>query len=160
MQVSNAKRSMKIQHGSCSPGDDLYIMMQQSKTGENYVRDIKASPDPAIIIANDRQLDDLVRFCCARATGMESSILTVDPTFCLEDFECTPTTYRHMLLVSRRYETPPILVGPTMIHYKKNFSSFLFFTTSLLTLRRNLESLKCFGTDGEKALVDAFQHNF
>lgn len=101
-----------------------------------------------------------MRFCCTTNAGKEVSILTVDPTFCLGAFECTPTTYRHLPLVSQRHDAPPIFVGPKMIHCRKNFSSFLFFTSFLLAIRRNLESLKCFGTDGEKALVDAFLHNF
>lgn len=79
MQVSNAKRSTKLH--SPYGGDNLYVMMQQSKTGDSYVGDIKASPDPAIVIANNKQLDDLLRFCCTTNAGKEVSILTVDPTF-------------------------------------------------------------------------------
>ncbi len=156
MQVSNAKRAIKFQG---SQGDELYVMMQQSKAGDGFVRDIKISPDPAIVVARDRQLDDLVRFC-ATPTGVESSILTVDPTFCLGDFECTPTTYRHLLLTTRRYGTAPVFVGPVLIHYRKNFASFLFFAASLVALRRSLEGLRSFGTDGEQALVDAFLQEF
>lgn len=155
-QVSNVKRALKF---SGRDGDELYVMMQQSKAGDDFVRDIKTTPDPAIILANDRQFDDLVRFCATPA-GTESSILTVDPTFSLGDFECTPTTYRHLLLTTRRSAISPVFVGPTLIHYRKNFSSFLFFAASLIAHRRRLEGLRCFGTDGEKALIDAFSHEF
>ena len=81
-------------------------------------------------------------------------------TFCLGDFECTPITYQHLLLVSRRYGKPPIFIGPVLIHYRKNFSSFLFFASSLIGLRKSLEAIRVFGTDGEVALVDAFSHEF
>ena len=35
-------------------------MMQQSKAGDDFVSDIKSTPDTAIVIATERQLDDLV----------------------------------------------------------------------------------------------------
>lgn len=63
-QVMNAKRTLKF--GSDNV-DELFTMMQKSKTGDSYVRDIKSSPDPTIIIASDGQLDDLVRFCASPA---------------------------------------------------------------------------------------------
>ena len=47
-----------------------------------------------------------------------------------------------------------------MIHYKKTFSTYLFFASSLHDLCRGLASVKCLGTDGEQPLVDAFQHEF
>lgn len=133
--------------------------MQRSKTESDFIRDIKASPDPAIVIACDRQLDDLVRFCATPA-GVENSIMTVDPTFCLGDFESTPITYRHLLVVSRRYGKAPVFVGPVLIHYRKNFATFMYFANSLVALRQSLVGLRCFGTDGEKALVNAFLHEF
>jgi len=88
------------------------------------------------------------------------SVLTVDPTFCLGDFECTPISYHHLLLVSRRYGKHPVFIGPLLIHYRKNFASFLFFASSLIGLRKSLEAIRVFGTDGEIALVDAFSHEF
>ena len=94
MQVSNVKRSLAF---SCNQGDELHVIMQQSKAGDDFVCDIKSTQDPAIVNATERQLDDLVRFCVTTA-GADMSILTVDPTFCLGDFECTLVTYRHLHL--------------------------------------------------------------
>ena len=61
---------------------------------EKFIRDVKAYPEPAIVLASEQQLFDLDRFCCNAA---QFSILTVDPTFSLGDFDVTPTTYRHLL---------------------------------------------------------------
>ena len=99
MQVTNAKRTLKLGEGH---GDELLMMTQQAKTSDRFVREIKAAPEPAIVVASDRQLDDLlvVRFCGTQS-GAECSILTVDPTFTLRDFECTLITYRHLFLVSQ-----------------------------------------------------------
>ena len=83
-------------------------MMQKAKTGDSYIRDVKATPDPAIVVASDRQLDDLVRICGTLNTS-ETSIMTVDPTFSLGEFDCTPITYHHLLLTSQHYKSSPIL---------------------------------------------------
>ena len=47
-----------------------------------------------------------------------------------------------------------------MIHYRKTFHTYLFFVATLVGLRRELAGLRAFGTDGEKALADAFAHEF
>ena len=40
-----------------------------------------------------------------------------------------------------------------MIHYRKTFHTYLFFAATLISLRRELQGLCAFGTDGEKVLV-------
>ena len=104
----------------------MYVIMQKAKIGDDFVWDIKKSTDPAVILAYNHQLDDLVRFC-ATPVGAESLLLTVDPTFCLGEFECTPTTYQQLLLATRKYAKPPIFLGPCLVHNRKNFASYLFF---------------------------------
>ncbi len=153
-QVSMAKRKCKADEG-----DELFIIMQNAKAGERYVRAVKAAPEPAIVVASDKQLQDVVRFCAVTGES-EFSILTVDPTFCLGDFECTPTTYRNLLLESKRYKTSPIFLGPILLHYHKNIGTFLFFASTLVSLNRGLQCLRSFGTDGEGALIDSFSHEF
>ena len=63
-------------------------------------------------------------------------------------------------MTTRRYNRPPVFVGPVLIHYRKNFASFLFFAASLIGLRKNLESLRVFGTDSDKVVIDSFSHEF
>ena len=41
-----------------------------------------------------------------------------------------------------------------------NNSAYLFFASSLIGLNRSLEGIRAFGTDGEQALIDAFNHEF
>ena len=84
----------------------------------------------------------------------------MDPTFSLGAFDVSLTTYRHLFLQSKRYKSSPVLVGPICIHYKKNFSTYLFFASTLIGQCRTLESIRVIGTDGEKALLDAFKHEF
>lgn len=96
--------------------DRVFAIMQSANEEDvmgKFVRETHPSPEPAFVLARDRQLDDLVLFCTV-AEGF--SILTVDPTFNLSDFNVTPTTYRHCLLESTRSGNSPVLIGPTMIH--------------------------------------------
>jgi len=147
-------------HASSSGSDEMFEMIQQAKLGDStgmFVRETRASPEPAFVLARDRQLDDLVRFCTNPSVF---SILTVDPTFNLGAFDVTPTTYRHLLLESVRSGSPPVLIGPTMVHYRKTFHTYLFFAATLIGLRPSLEGLHAFGTDGEKPLADGFAHEF
>ena len=88
------------------------------------------------------------------------TILIADPTFNLGDFDITPTSYWQCLLKSVRSGNSPVFIGPTLIHYRKTFHTYLFFASTLVGLRRELQALRAFGTDGEKALADAFSHEF
>ena len=97
----------------------------------------------------------MVRFC---TSNIEFGILTVDPTFSLDEFDVTP--YRHLLLETRRNGNFPAFLGPVLIHYKKNFSTYVFFALTLIGLSRQLQGVEAFGTDGEQALIDAFCHEF
>lgn len=72
----------------------------------------------------------------------------------------TPTSYRNCLLKSTRTGNSPVFIGPTLIHYKKTFHTYLFFASTLIGLCRELEAVRAFGTDGEKPLSDAFGHEF
>ena len=150
----------KVKPHASTGGDEMFQMMQQAKLGDSagmFVRETKSSPEPAFILARDWQLDDLVRFC---TISTDFSILTVDPTFNLGAFDVTPTTYRHLLLETVRSGSSPVFIGPTMVHYRKTFSTYVFFAASLIGLRPELEGIRAFGTDGEKALADGFAHAF
>ena len=99
-------------------------------------------------MATDRQLKDLARFCTA---SFEYSPLTVDPTFNDGDFDVTLITYRHLLLLSKRYKSPSVFIGPCYIHYGKTFSTCLFFASTLIGQCKQLEGVRVLGTDSEVA---------
>ncbi len=161
--IRNKSKASRVpsQGGAIDPlADQVFAMMQSAKLGDSlghFVRETRPSPEPAFVLARDRQLDDVVRFC---AIPDNFSVLTVDPTFNLGDFDVTPTTYRHGLLISARSGRNPVMIGPVMIHYRKTFHTYVFFAATLVGLRRELVGLRAFGTDGEKALSDAFAHEF
>ena len=79
-------------------------------------------------------------------------IVTVDPTFSLGQFDVTVTTYCHLLLECKRLGNHPVFIGPSMIHFKRTSSSYLFFASMPVGLECRLRG---FGTDGEEALYSA-----
>ena len=139
-----------------SQDDDLFHVVQLCKSGgyARYIRDIRAAPEPSIILATDRQILDLVKFC----TQNPFCVMTVDPTFNLGEFDVTVVTYRQMLLESSRYSKHPVFVGPIMIHYRKTHQTYLNFISTLIGLQPELANIKAFGTDGEEALYTAFSN--
>ena len=165
-QVSQVKRRLKYKSRSLGgqmqimADDGLSVVMQRAfmeDTSKQFVREMKTLREPAIVVGLDRQLDDLVRFCTEKE---KFGILSVDPTFSLGVFNVTVVSYRHLLLQSRRSDNPPVFIGPVMVHYKKSFATYLFFATTLVGLRPQLKNLRCFGTDREEALFEAFQRAF
>ena len=162
-QVTNVRKEAKRKGRDCGPTgevDDLFVVMQRAYSEDpqsKFIRSIRASPDPAIVLAEDFQINDLERFCVSSA---EFGILTVDPTFSLGEFDVTPITYRHLLLSTKRNGKSPTFMGPVLIHYRKTFATYLFFASSLVGLPCQLEGIRAFGTDGEKPLSDAFSHEF
>ena len=157
-QVSNLRHSQK--QPSDSSNDELLVVMSQCKSKDvtaHFIRDVKAGPDPALVIATDQQLNDLVKFC---TSPDKFTAITVDPTFYLGDFEVTPITYWHLFLQSEHTGKSPVFVGPMLIHYRKDFATFLYFASTLVGLRRDLERLQAFGTEWGEALIDAFTREF
>ena len=140
-QISYHKRN-KAALSQDAKADELFVVMQRAHTqdpSQKFVRDIKTAPEPAIILADDQQLQDLVRFT---TDSSEFCVITIDPTFSLGEFDVTPITYRHLMLETRRNPVSPIFLGPLLIHYKKSFASYLFFGSSLVGLCPQLQRVR------------------
>ena len=96
-QVIKLKNRLKTSSNFGS-NDEFAVIMQEAFLEDKsncFIRDIKCLREPAVVLATERQLNDLVRFCTCRD---KFTILTVDPTFSLGDFDVTIITYRHMIL--------------------------------------------------------------
>ena len=105
MQLLQANfHKMSTKHPTCvivkrnnlcsdSSNDELFVVMSQCKSIDmtaHFIRDVKAGPDPALVLATDQQLNDVVKFF---TSPDEFTVITVDPTFNLGDFDVTPLTY-------------------------------------------------------------------
>ena len=56
---------------------------QASDRKSAFIRDVKVAPEPMCVLTTDRQLNDMVRFCC---NPVEFKPFTEDPTFDIGDF--------------------------------------------------------------------------
>ena len=136
--------------------DPLFSIMlmckesQGTKNDDAFVRIVSCAPEPMAVLVSNWTLNDLDRFC----TSPHCTILCVDPTFSLGDFDVTVTTYRHLMLHNSSGKHP-VMMGPLMIHKQKKFESYHFFASSLVGLKPSLRHLRAFGTDGEKAISKA-----
>ena len=144
--------------------DPLYAVMHMCKEAEGkgegkFIRLVNAAPYSMMMVALDFTLDDLVRFCTRPRIF---SILGVDPTFNLGDFNVTVTTYRHLLLEPYGSPSgkPPVMLDPMFIHVRKDFAAYHFFASTLIGQRRELCDIRAFGTDGEQALENVLASAF
>ena len=136
--------------------DMLYIVMEQCKSAEKsevFVQNVTCAPEPMAVLCNEQQLRDIERFCC---DSFNFGILGIDPTFNLGDFSVTPIVYQNLLLQNSHTGKSPLMLGPLLVHYRKEYRNYHYFLSTLCALNRKIAAVKAVGTDGEKNLVDTF----
>ena len=131
--------------------------IQAKKRSTAFIRDVRVGGEPLCVLATDRQLDDIVRFCCSTAYHKP---LTVDPTFDIGKFNVTPISYQHLMLENVKDGNHPTLIGPILIHERKTEDTYSMFCGSLKALQPEISNILAFGTDDEQALTNAFNKNF
>ena len=67
----------------------------QKDTSTMFLREVWTAPELSLVLGNERQLDDIERF----GTRSPFTVLGVDPTFNICDYNVTITTYKHPLLL-------------------------------------------------------------
>ncbi|XP_028411673.1 uncharacterized protein LOC114534428 [Dendronephthya gigantea] len=151
-QIKYVKETLKEK-----PGDQMMELLEMLKEGNRnadkaFVRKVETSSEPYVVLATNHQLNDVTCFCCNPA---KFSVLGVDPTFNFGKYYVTVTTYRHLLL--RTNEGPhPVRVGPVLVHNRKKSSSYHELPSTMIKLNPATRNTLVYGTDGEKAVSDAF----
>ena len=130
---------------------------KEQSHADPFIRAVKAAPEPMGVLARDRQLKDMARFC---TDDQRFSVLGVDPTFNLGEFSVTVTTYCHLQLIHRQTNNHPVLLGAMLVHQNKTSESYYFLASTVVGLCPQLNFLTAFGTDGEQTLSDAFATQF
>ena len=129
-----------------------------SKPIKTFYKTCQVTPEPSCIVASDRQLNDLVRFCTTQF--LPASVLCIDTTFNIGNFFVTPTTYKQKILVDTHYGKEPTLLGPTMIHMQTKAESYKFFGSSIVSLDDELSNILAIGSDRDVALRKGFSSCF
>lgn len=127
---------------------------KSSRKGEEFVREVCGAPDPRCILVDDWQMSDVVAFCCTNERP-DNVILGIDPTFNLGNFYATFTVYRHPGL-KNKHGRHPLMLGPVLVHTRKTYQTYQYFASGLTRVNPDFRYLKCFGTDGEGPLYNAF----
>ena len=70
--------------------------------------------------SDNRQLNNLVQFCC---DPTKFRPFTVDPTFDIGDYNVTPVRYQHLLLENRSDGKHPSMIGPQFFYISTSWGS-------------------------------------
>ena len=108
-----------------------------------FIRDVRTAPEVSFLLTYDHQLEDIAAFCSADHPW---SVLSVDPTFNICDYNITITTYRNPKLVVENSEVHPVMIGPVLIHSHKTYESYYTLPSNMLRLCPELKDLLVFGT--------------
>eukprot|EP00794_Sanderia_malayensis_P020728 gene20728-biopygen17111 len=111
-----------------------------------FVRSVSCAPEQHIYVGNDRQHNDLARFC---TNAENTSIVGIDPTYNMGKFYVTVTTYHHLMLHIKGTTTHPVFLGPCLLHTGKTFGTYFRLTSHMLELKPELRRIQVYGTDGE-----------
>ena len=103
------------------------------------------------------QLQDMVRFL---TSNYRFTVLSVDTTYKLGEFYVTPMAYHHVMVEDIKTKKHLVMLGPLLVHQKVDFTAFNYFVSTLIGLKKELRNVLAFGSDGDKALVEALSHNF
>lgn len=149
-QAYNAVKHQKPQ----DPLFNLILESQNLEHSENhFIREVKLASELSVLLAMDYQIADVEAFC---TNPDYHCVFGIDPTFDLGPFNLTVTTYKQLQIIKPNGEHPTF-VGPLFLHSRKNFSCYNSFVSGLMGLNKNLSNIRAFGTDGEAALIEAFQ---
>ena len=158
-QIYDISRKMKLKEGKEMKDQIMELIdmcNSQKGTSTMFLREVRTAPELSLVLANERQLDDIERF----GTRSPFTVLGVDPTFNICDYNVTITTYRHPLLLVKNDNIHPVMLGPILIDTNKSFESYFTLPSTLIRLRPSYTSLKAFGTDGELNVYSAFKSCF
>ena len=124
---------------------------REKNRSDAFLGEVRTAPEFSAMLCNDRQLNDVYRFCAET----NASVFGVDPTFNICNNNVTITTYKNPLLIVRSTGKHPVFIGPILIHSKKTFESYYTLPSAMVRIRPDLTKLKAFGTDDEVNLYSA-----
>ncbi len=106
-----------------------------------------------VFLWSTTQLNDLVKFCVNR-----NVVLCVDTTFNIaKHFWITDTSYRNKRLVRKDSQENPTFLGPVMLHFTKDDSTFRRFALEMVNTDSAVRDLQVIGTDMEAAIYNGLK---
>ena len=106
--------------------------------GDSYIRSVNFETGPCCVLASNYQLQNVVRFC---TNPRASSLFGIDPTFNLEKFYVTLTTFTYTQVVNKDTNLSPTFLGPVFVHTEKTYESYYNFFSTLIKLEPRLKDI-------------------
>lgn len=105
-QIYDARRLSKPTSSAVRATQDSFAdCLRASKEQEkDFMRLCQAHPEELYVVYDDRRINDLARFC---TSPIQSSLMSIDPTFDFGKFAVTPITTHHLMLKSRQTGNHP-----------------------------------------------------
>ena len=143
--------------GRCRNKEDELSVLIRNQKEIDFIKEIGITKASYFaILYNNRQLTDIEQFCCEEKNPVP---LGIDTTFNLTDLWLTDTSYRNLRIVKVRDAKHPVFLGPCMLHFTKDASTFSRFFLGLNAGNPGLRELKAVGVDMEAAIFDGFEAN-
>lgn len=150
------EKQQSADSGTKKPKDVLASVLKlQNGSCKGFICDVVCNDLPTIVLFTDKQINDIVKFCCHQQAGMVSE-LGADITFQLGPFYLLVTTYKNTLFKVKGSNRSPSFLGPVMICMTKEEHTYLSLMHCLLReVPGFAQYLHAYRTDNEAALVNA-----
>lgn len=165
--ISSIPRNLKqVEYLTWKPSEKVKkdplasVLELQKTTFPDFIREVVCNDLPTVMLFTDRQLDNIVKFCCHDRVN-EVSELGVDVTFQLGPFYVLVTSFKNTVLRVKGENNHPSFLGPVMICMTRDESTYLSFIHCLICEKPGLsEFIHATGTDDERALRNALAAGF
>ena len=118
-----------------------------------FWREVRTAPELSTFLANDRQLQNIEKFC-------QNNSLGIDPTYNIFNYYVTICTYKNPLLEVTRADRTPVMIGPAIAHAQKTVESYFTLPHNMLRHNWNIAQLKRCRTDAGVNVFQAFKACF
>ena len=149
-QVYRQKEEMKPK-AKLAESDELLALIKYQRENTNFLRSVVCLDQSCYgFITTDTQLNTTAQLCC-----VENNVLSVDTTFSLCKNWLSDTCYKNTRLknVDGKH---PIFLGPCLLHFWKDTSTFNRFNNEMCSFDPRLQNLKVIGTDQDVAIYNGF----
>ena len=129
--------------------------------GERFIRPYTLDDGlPKVIAFTEKQMDDIINFCCNEKAGFKSLFLT-DLTFQLGPFYVLLTSYTNTTLFVKGTNVCPTMLGPLILCMLKHEQTYITLFQKLKAHRPGLQVyLQGYATDSEAALRNVMAREF
>jgi hypothetical protein len=136
------------------PKTDLDKLRELQRDQDSLVRTVLQYGDCYIaFVYSDKQMKDIEMFCCK---DTKCAVFGIDTTFKLCNMWVTDTSYRNLRLLSTRTGKHPVFLGPAMLHFTKDETTFRRFCAELICANPSLSNIRKIGVDMEAAIFNGF----